>query len=353
MIFSAASYPLIMKTGTSRDKGLKPSTGIRASEPSDHTAGIRNILVPTDFSDPSRQAIGLSLSVAKFFGAELHLAHVVPRDESLSSTAALPLLLPQIQIGRDIHNRLKDVAKEYGIELRPANIHTLRGHPFEEICRLARDIQTDLIITSTRGNTGLKHLALGSTAERIVRYSPCPVLVVRGDGKNQVAAMGKSKAQLRFKKVLVPIDFSACSLHGLEYAKALAKDFGASLVLLHSVHLQYYVTSDEYARYDMPLLMQHAEKAAREQMRDLLRKTDWQGIKTESSLEIGHAGDQICARAKDLGADLIVTSTHGTTGLKHILLGSTAEYVVRHAPCPVLVVPSHERPAIGSAEIKR
>jgi universal stress protein A len=70
----------------------------------------------------------------------------------------------------------------------------------------------------------------------------------------------------------------------------------------------------------------------------------------ESSLQIGHAGQQICYRAKDRGADIIVTSTHGTTGLKHILLGSTAEYVVRHAHCPVLVVPNHERLVIISTK---
>ena len=61
----------------------------------------------------------------------------------------------------------------------------------------------------------------------------------------------------------------------------------------------------------------------------------------------GVSVDQICERAKDSGVDLIVTSTHGTTGLKHVLLGSTAEYVVRHAQSPVLVVPSHERPTVN------
>ncbi len=54
-----------------------------------------------------------------------------------------------------------------------------KGRPFDEICRLARDLSIDLIIIATRGNTGVKHLVLGSTAERVVRYSPCPVLVVR------------------------------------------------------------------------------------------------------------------------------------------------------------------------------
>jgi nucleotide-binding universal stress UspA family protein len=85
-------------------------------------------------------------------------------------------------------------------------------------------------------------------------------------------------------------------------------------------------------------------------MRDLLEKTDWDGIEVKGSLQIGHAGQQVCARAERQHADLIVTSTHGTTGFKHILVGSTAEYVVRHATCPVLVVPSHERPLLSSEE---
>lgn len=343
-----------MKTVTrsTRPTAERLSTRVQRGKARAKSLKIRSVLVPVDFSRPSRQAIELSLPLAKLFGAELHLVHVVPPDELLSSTAALPLVMSQIQIGSGVRNRLKDAAKQYSVELQPANIHALRGHPFEEVCRLARDLKTDLIITSTRGNTGLKRLRLGSTAERIVRYSPCPVLVIGEDRKPIGRADSKLKRQVSVKKILVPIDFSSCSLEGLDYAKAFAKQFGASLVLLHSVHPQYYVSSDEYARYDLPLVMQQSEEAAREQMRDLIRKTDWEGIKIEQSLQIGHPGDQVCARAKDYGADLIITSTHGTTGLKHILLGSTAEFIVRHAPCPVLVVPSHERPAIGSGKTK-
>ena len=264
----------------------------------------------------------------------------------------MPLIVPELEVGRRVRRHLKDVAKKYSIELRRENIHALKGRPFEEICRLARDRGIDLIVTSTRGNTGLKHLALGSTAERVVRYSPCPVLVVRPvDRKKKAGGNGKmTKRELSFGKILVPIDFSDCSMKGLAYAKALAKQFGSKLVLLNSVALQYYITSDEYARYDWPLLMQQAEKASRNQMRNLIEKTDWDGIEVESSLQIGHAGQQICARAIDHHADLIVTSTHGTTGFKHILVGSTAEYVVRHASCPVLVVPSHERPVLNSTK---
>ena len=130
---------------------------------------------------------------------------------------------------------------------------------------------------------------------------------------------------------------------GLGYAKALAKEFKAKLILLHSIALQYYIASDEYARYDLPRLIEQTDKAAQQQMRDLVQQTNWNGIGVETSIQIGHAGQEICAEASHRKADLIVISTHGRTGFKHVFLGSTAEYVVRHASCPVLVVPSYER----------
>jgi nucleotide-binding universal stress UspA family protein len=314
---------------------------------------IRNLLVPIDFSPSSLEAVEFALPLLKKFGAALHLLHVFEPDYPLAAMAAMPLIVPELEVGRRVRRHLRDVAKKYGIELGPRNIHALKGRPFEEICRLARETGSGLVVISTRGNTGLKHLLLGSTAERVVRYSPCPVLVVRGaDRKKKAGRNGRSPRALGFKKLLVPIDFSDCSMKGLDYARSLAKQFGSTLVLLHSVHLEYYVASDEYARYDLPLLMREAEKAAKEQMRTLVRQTNWEGLKVETTLEVGHAGQEICDRAKDRGADLIVTSTHGNTGLKHILLGSTAEFVVRHAHCPVLVVPSHERPAITSTKIQ-
>ncbi|HXM74336.1 MAG TPA: universal stress protein, partial [Chthoniobacterales bacterium] len=312
---------------------------------------IRTVLVPIDFSAPSLAAIELALPLLKRFGAELHLVHVFEPDFPLGAMAAMPLIVPELEVGKRVRRHLKEVAEKGGVLLRRENIHAIKGRPFREICELARNIDIDLIVISTRGNAGLKHLALGSTAERVVRYSPCPVLVVRPvDRKKKAGRNGKIQRASSFRKILVPIDFSDCSMKGLAYAKALAKQFGSTLVLLHSVHLQYYVASDEYARYDFPLLMAQAEKAAQQQLSELIKKTDWEGIKVESSLQIGHAGDQICVRAQDYGADLIVTSTQGTTGLKRVLLGSTAEYVVRHAQCPVLVVPSHERPAITSTK---
>jgi nucleotide-binding universal stress UspA family protein len=315
---------------------------------------IKNVLVTLDFSPASHAAIRFAMPLLKRFGANLHLVHVLPEDSPLSGLADLPMVVPEVEIHRRVRSDLGKTAANYAIQTQPGHLHVLRGSPFAEICQLAQKIDIDLIIIATRGNTGLKHLALGSTAERVVRYSPCPVLVVRcvhparnrnGNGNGKAP-----RAALHIRKILVPVDFSDCSRQGLEYAKGLAKQFRATLVLLHSVYFQYYVSGDEYARYDYPLLVQEADKAAHDRMRELVRETESDGIKVEPLLETGHAGEQICERARSHGADLIVTATHGWTGFKHVLLGSTAENVVQQARCPVLVVPTHDRPGVTSTK---
>ncbi len=309
----------------------------------------------TDFSAASWEALKFVSPLLKRFDAEVHLAHVFAPAYPLASMVAMPLMLSYVDIERSVCRQLKKGASKSGCELLPENVHALNGSPFREICALARKIDVDLIVISTRGLSGVKHLALGSTAERVVRYSPCPVLVIRPVHSTE-SRNGNGEAPrvaLDIRKILVPLDFSDCSRKGVEFAKSLAKQSRASLALLHSVYFQYYVSSDEYARYDYPLLVQEADKAARMRMQELVRETASDGIKVERLLKTGHVGEQICSSARSHGVDLIITSTHGWTGFKHVLLGSNADYVVQHAACPVLVVPTHERPAVNSTTSKK
>lgn len=338
--YSDFSHVKGMKTGTLTTKRpkLAPVRNLGVAKKGASALKIKNVLVPLDFSPESHSAIRFALPLLKRFGANLHLVHVLPTDSPLSGLADLPMVVPDVEVNGRARRDLGKAAENHAVTMQPAHIHVLRGSPFAEICQLARKSEIDLIVIATRGNTGLKRVTLGSTAERVVRYSPCPVLVVRlGEPTNKVATI---------RRILVPVDFSECSMKSLAHAKRLAKEFNATLILLHSVPLLYYISSDEYARYDFPLLMKQSEQAAQKQMRSLITKTEQEGLKVESSLQIGHAGQQICARAEAERADIIVTSTHGHTGLNHVLLGSTAEYVARHARCPVLVVPTRECPVI-------
>src|ERR1700676_930839 len=107
------------------------SCRIRSTIPRASGVNIKNVLVPIDFSKRSLEAIEFALPLLKQLGADLHLAHVVAPDYPLASMAVMPLIVPELEVGRRVRRHLKDVAKKYSIELRREDIHALKGRPFE------------------------------------------------------------------------------------------------------------------------------------------------------------------------------------------------------------------------------
>jgi len=307
------------------------------------TLSIQNIIVPVDFSQMSVQAIQIAKQLARRFGASIHLTHVRQVNYGADFVAPVPPIapfsfMPYAQNGeQSALEELKKMANESGISSASCNV--LSGAPpFDEICRLAQTVPGDVIVMPTHGRTGLKHVFLGSTAERIVQHSSCPVLVTRGN-----RAQSKDGSRFKIKTILVPVDFSSRSREGLRYAIAFANEFGARLILLHATYLGYIYSSEGIAIYDIPGLQKAARKNAERKMRELIRSVDFGAVEFQTAFTDGSPVIDICAFAEDHDVDLIITSTHGFTGLKHVLIGSIAEQVVRHAPCSVLVVPSHPR----------
>jgi nucleotide-binding universal stress UspA family protein len=115
------------------------------------------------------------------------------------------------------------------------------------------------------------------------------------------------------------------------------------MILLHATYLGYIYSIEGTAIYDIPALQKAARKNAERRMRELVRTVNFGRTKFETAFTDGSPVLDICAFAKDHDVELIITSTHGLTGLEHVLIGSVAEHVVRHAPCSVLVVPSHPK----------
>lgn len=142
---------------------------------------LQRLLVPVDFSDCSRSALAEAVTFARQFRSRITLVHVVepmvlPEDLMLS-VPELPAMSGNLV--EDCERRLARLAeREIPLEHRGATIVRV-GRPFDEICQVAASEPTDLIIISTHGYTGLKHVLLGSTAERVVRHAPCPVLTLR------------------------------------------------------------------------------------------------------------------------------------------------------------------------------
>jgi universal stress protein A len=155
----------------------------------------------------------------------------------------------------------------------------------------------------------------------------------------RAAASAKTTADpLKLARLLVPVDFSDCSLRALEYALALAERFGSKIVLLHVVEPAVYPENYLVASPALDETNQNLLESARERLQELRHKRIGHRIQAETLVRMGRAHSEIPDTAKALGADLIVLGTHGYTGLKHALLGSTAERVVRQGPCPVLTV---------------
>ena len=139
---------------------------------------IGHILVPTDFSEPSHNALRYARRFAEQFGAKITLLFV-NEPVMYPDFAYYPLTMENDQVMKIASAKLATIgAKEIGTE-HVEKILVRNGNPFHEITEAARTLKVDLIIISTHGYTGLKHALLGSTAERVVRHAPCPVLTVR------------------------------------------------------------------------------------------------------------------------------------------------------------------------------
>ena len=304
---------------------------------------IAKILVPLDFSPASVEALDYAVWLAKQFHAAIHLVHVYPPDEA-SAPGAGHLLFEAAEAIERLNEELIGIHSKHVPAFRPENCHIRGGRPYQEIVQLAREIDADLITLSTRGHSGLKHLLLGSTAERVVRNAPCPVLVTR---KRKQKSKANSKT-FAIRTILVPTDFSQCSLAASEYAAFLAKNLHATLRLFHATYPYTNYVFVDRAGVRLTGLAEAVEQTARQEM-DALKQMDFlRGLPVQTEIFPGAAVDEICAAAGDPQVDLIVTSTHGRTGLKHALIGSVAEHVVRYAERPVLVVPSRSQSDSGS-----
>jgi nucleotide-binding universal stress UspA family protein len=142
---------------------------------------INRILVPIDFSEHSRDALRYAVDLGAIFDSELILVFVV---ESMGYPADLgygQVAIPQIE--RELTERgraeLERLAREAVGGVLAVKIHVPAGRPFVEIIKAAREFEADMIVIATHGHTGVEHILFGSTAEKVVRKAPCPVLVVR------------------------------------------------------------------------------------------------------------------------------------------------------------------------------
>jgi nucleotide-binding universal stress UspA family protein len=290
---------------------------------------FKSIVVPIDFSETSIKALDYAVALAQEFGSRLCLVHVL--DFSAVFNSAEPSYASwDREVKTAASNRLAALTEKKVDELIPATSQVILGRAFKSICEAAREQKADLIVIGTHGFTGLKRMLLGSTAERVVRHAPCSVLTVHGQHARN------TKSTRKPKKILVPTDFSKPAEEALGSAVEIARQFQMRLQLLYVVPIHY--ATGEYDAVDFAMLAVEQKKFGQKQLAKISGSLAAKKIPVTTAIRHGRPATEIVEAAEEMDADLIAISTHGLTGWRRAVLGSTTEEVVRHATCPVLVV---------------
>lgn len=288
---------------------------------------IKKILVATDFSDSAGAGVEWAVEIAKSHDASIRLVHALQRSGSPSPYLSWPAYRSWES---KLLARLGKAAAELRREGVEASIDLRRDdEPSVQISEAARDYFADLIVVGTRGGAELKHLLLKSLVMRLIARAPCPVLAVHEGDRDRHRSL---------RKVLVATDFSDETLHSAQTViDLLDRPKGAELLLVHAYRLPV-----RYCAYgEVSVSRDYAEgvaEAAKEELHAWSKKLGHKAwtIKTETGE--GSPALVIQRLADEHDVDLIAVGTRGRAGLAHLLLGSTAKRVVRHASCPVLTV---------------
>ena len=292
------------------------------------------ILVPLDGSTLAEQVLPHAVALAKKKGSQLLLLSAVEPIETWAEAAGA--FAPgahwedESRAAADYLSDRQENLRAQGVEARTI---VMWGKAVDCIRRTAATLGVNLIAMTTHGRSGLPRLVLGGVASEIVRTASQPVYLVRA---------GEEPADYReVSRVLVPVDGSPMSESVIPVAKEFARQFGASLVLLRVITPPAMVYPGEAMPSAQPLL-EGIEAAANEYLDRLAVGVRNEGLKVDYEVVLGDATGAILQAADRHGADLIAMSSHGRTGVARLLMGSTADGVVRHSSRPVLIARPEE-----------
>lgn len=295
------------------------ATAVKAAE----LIQLKNILYPTDFSEPSERAFPFAIALARRYGGTIHALHVltpiITPEAGLSGIAIQAEVENASRFMSEIDSQLAGVEHQTSVE----NALSV----WEAVDNAIREQSIDLIVIGTHGRTGVPRLLLGSVAEEVFRCSPCPVMTVGPTIRTSTHAGG------RFRRILFATDYSCASAAAAPYAVSVAKNNEARLLLMH-------VTRPIAERKrDQKCELSVAEMIHR--LYDIVPDQAHLSIPPEVSIEYGSPAERIIEAAKQRSADLIVLgvrSARGPLGSATHIERRTAHEVVAHASCPVLTV---------------
>ena len=285
---------------------------------------LSSVLVATDFSLGGLQAVKRAAQLPLAPGARVVLQHVLPEGLPVRRRSGVEALAA---------HRLEQAAELFTRAAQAAGYQEVRvlgrldwGEPFVEIVRRGRRMGAELVVVGRHGQRGFKELLIGTTAQRVVRKSDMPVLVVNGEPKGP------------YRRPLLTTDLERSSQRVAEFGARLLDPGVRSAVLLHACVAPYeaFLYRPQPGRSRVLLLRARPEAAAR--LQKLIAILADGGLRLSPRTRNGDPRTVILQEVKRRHADLVVVGSHGRSGLARTLLGTVAEGVIKSAPCDVLVV---------------
>jgi nucleotide-binding universal stress UspA family protein len=306
----------------------------------------KKIIFPTDYSICAEHAFNHAVYLASEHNADLHVLHITDPKDSEEDSVLVE------ELPREGTEEANTALQGFGAtgENAPHNrLLTVLLHgenPASKILEYAEKHEADLIVMGTHGRRGFRRFIAGSVTEQVVRSAKCPVLTVGEQTGQKPDTLGQ--------RFLVPVDFSEVSRGLLQEAKELALTYRARVHLLHVVQESVYPIV--YGIEPVVPLAERVGIRAHEELRRIGEEAFGAEVTFQAEVIVGNPIRAITGCAERDGFGMIILATHGLTGLKHLLLGSVTEAVVRTAPCPVYTVRSPgrgEAPAEEAGRVRR
>ena len=290
---------------------------------------IKNILIATDFSTESQNALQYAQTLALHYQSKIHLVHVIePVTHDFLSRARTKII--QEETRRAAEEKISRQADE--LAFAPHQIHMVEGVIAEVIDIVAKEIAADLVVIGTKGAEGISKLFQGSTAEEVFRRVSCPVLII-----SQHVPRPGPIAELRH--ILCPTDLASDERCAVGYAVSVAEKHDAKLTMVHVLGGVSPLLKTDLLSFEKPYV---------DSMRRLIPSEAKLPSGTQFRIEYWEAvSDAVVFTARGLAADLIVLSVHPDESSKP-RRRDHAYRIIAHAPCPVLTVRELEKPDRGA-----
>ncbi|NTV44989.1 MAG: universal stress protein [Chlorobiales bacterium] len=268
---------------------------------------MKKILVPTDFSEQAGYAAEVAASIAKKNDAELHLLHIIDIP-NYSDNPSFPVVPESGLIAKQAKERMEEAAgAPYFRDVKLTQVIEF-DTTYQRIIEKVKEDDIDLIVIGSHGTSGIERFLIGSTTEKVIQFSPCLVLTIR----ERIEAFD-------IKSIVFASNFFNEASDGFNKVQEFVEIFGAKIHLL-KVNTRHHFTTTR-----------HNQQAIDTFIKNNTIKNFTINIYDDDSEE-----DGILHFSEDVNADMIALTTHGRTGLSHLINGSIAETLSEVSPKPLL-----------------